>query len=207
MGPLRFGLIPRGDEGGESERAFVAATAQALGREGEVHRAADYRVVLTGLEQRLVDFAWLPPMVGARAVRAKVVDPVAVVMRYGDTEYRTALVARSDSRLRGLSDLAGLRVAWVDRESASGYSVLRAALTRAGVHLTDAFAHESFLRSHAAVARAVLRGERVPVRVEVAGRPERAERGEEEGAPHRRHRCERGGQRNDDGAARRRGRG
>jgi phosphonate transport system substrate-binding protein len=159
MGPLRFGLIPRGDQGGESERAFVTATAQALGREVEVHRAADYRVVLTGLEQRLVDFAWLPPLVGARAVRAKVADPVAIVMRYGDTEYRTALVARSDSRLHGVSDLRGLRVAWVDRESASGYSVLRAALTRAGVHLTDAFAHESFLRSHAAVARAVLQGD------------------------------------------------
>jgi phosphonate transport system substrate-binding protein len=156
---LRFGLIPRGDDDGAPERAFVAAAAEALGRDVEVHRAADYRVVLTGLEQRLVDFAWLPPLVGGRALRASLIDPAAIVMRYGDTEYRTALVTRTDSRIRDLKDLRGVRVAWVDRESASGYVVLRAALVRAGVQLTDAFSHEVFLRSHAAVARAVLQGD------------------------------------------------
>ncbi len=156
---LRFGLIPRGDEGSESERAFVAAAAEALERDVEVHRAADYRVVLTGLEQQLVDFAWLPPLVGGRALRAGLIDPVAIVMRYGDTEYRTALITRADSRIHELKDLRGVRVAWVDRESASGYVVLRAALMKAGVHLTDAFAHEVFLRSHAAVARAVMKGD------------------------------------------------
>ncbi len=158
MGPLRFGLIPRGEEGGASERAFVAAAADALGRDVEVHRAADYRVVLTGLEQRLVDFAWLPPLVGARALRAGLIDPVAIVTRYGDNEYKTALVTRVDSNIHGLRDLRGVRVAWVDRESASGYAVLRTALAHAGVQLTDAFAYEVFLRSHAAVARAVLEG-------------------------------------------------
>jgi len=50
-------------------------------------------------------------------------------------------------------------VAWVDRESASGYVVLRTALTRAGVKLTDAFSDELFVRSHAAVARAVVGGQ------------------------------------------------
>jgi phosphonate transport system substrate-binding protein len=156
---LRFGLIQRGDEGTPSERAFVAATAQALGREVEIHRAADYRVVLTGLEQKLVDFAWLPPLVGGKALREGIVDLVAIVMRYGDTEYKTALVTRASSNLQTLADVRGVRVGWVDRESASGYVVLRSALTRAGVHLTDAFADEVFLRSHDAVARAVLRGD------------------------------------------------
>jgi phosphonate transport system substrate-binding protein len=159
MGALRFGLIPRGEEGGASEISFVAAAATALGREVEVHRGADYRVVLKGLEQGLVDFAWLPPLVGGRALRAGLIDPVAIVMRYGDTEYKTALVARADSAVRGLADLRGLRVGWVDRESASGYAVLRTALAQAGVQLTDAFAHETFLRSHAAVARAVMQGD------------------------------------------------
>jgi phosphonate transport system substrate-binding protein len=159
MATLRFGLIPRGEEGGASERAFVAAAAKALGREVEVHRAADYRVVLTGLEQKLVDFAWLPPLLGGRALRAGLIDPVAIVVRYGDTEYKTALVTRADSAIRGLDDLRGVRVAWVDRESASGYAVLRAALAQAGVRLTEAFKHEVFLRSHAAVARAVIQGD------------------------------------------------
>jgi phosphonate transport system substrate-binding protein len=159
MGALRLGLIPRGDDRDEREREFVASLADALGAEVDVHRAADYRVVLSGLEQGLVDFAWLPPLVAARAVRGRLAEPVAVAVRYGDTTYRTALVTRPGSRIRGLPDLRGARVAWVDRESASGYAVLRGALARAGVKLTEAFSDEQFVRSHAEVARAVLSGE------------------------------------------------
>ncbi len=159
MTALRFGLIPRGEEGGETERELLAATAEALGREVGLHRAADYRGLLAGLEHGVVDVTWLPPFVAARALRAKLVEPVAMVVRDGDASYRSALVARAGSSIRGLSDLRDLRVAWVDRESASGYGILRAALVAAGVQLTHAFATETFLRSHAAVARAVLQGQ------------------------------------------------
>ncbi|HEY5241301.1 MAG TPA: PhnD/SsuA/transferrin family substrate-binding protein, partial [Polyangiaceae bacterium] len=97
MGALRLGLIPQGDERDEREREFVAALAEALGAVISVHHAADYRVVLTGLEQGLVDFAWLPPLVAARAVRGRLAEPIAVAMRYGDTSYSTVLVAQPAS--------------------------------------------------------------------------------------------------------------
>src|ERR1019366_1209035 len=105
MAALRFGLIPRGDACDARERDFVAAVAQALNCDVEVHRAADYRMVLAGLEQRLVDLAWLPPIVGARAIRAHLAEVVATVVRYGDTSYTTALVTRADSEIRTLGDL------------------------------------------------------------------------------------------------------
>jgi phosphonate transport system substrate-binding protein len=159
MSGLRLGLIPSGGDGDEREREMVAALAEVLGRGVTVHRAADYRVVLSGLEQGVVDFAWLPPLVAARAARGKVADPLAVPVRYGDTTYTTVLVARPDSAIRSTDDLRAARVAWVDRQSASGYVVLRAALSRAGVKLADAFGQEQFVRSHAAVARAVLGGQ------------------------------------------------
>lgn len=159
MRALRFGLIPRGDDDGSArEREFVLAASAALGNEVEVHRAADYRAVVAGLQQGLVDIAWLPPLVAARALRAKLVEAVALVVRYGETAYKSTLVARPDSRVKSLEDLRSVRVAWVDRESASGYAVLRSALARAGVSLTQAFALETFVRSHAAVARAVIEG-------------------------------------------------
>jgi phosphonate transport system substrate-binding protein len=159
MRGLRLGLIPRGGEGDARENEFVAALAAALRSGVDVHRAQDYRVVVAGLEQGLVDFAWLPPLVAARAVRRRLADAVAVAVRHGATAYTTVLVARPGSPVRSLDDLRGLRVAWVDRESASGYVVLRSALARAGVKLTEAFAREVFVRSHAAVARAVLDGD------------------------------------------------
>jgi phosphonate transport system substrate-binding protein len=159
MGALRLGLIPRGEDGDAREREFVAALSVALPAAVDVHHAADYRIVLAGLEQGLVSFAWLPPLVAARATRKKLADPIAVAVRHGTTAYTTVLVTRPDSTIHSISDLRNVRVAWVDRESASGYVVLRGALARAGVRLADAFSHEAFVRSHAAVARAVLDGE------------------------------------------------
>src|SRR5271165_2341075 len=105
MGALRLGLIPRGGEGDVREREFVAALAEALGSEVDVHRAADYRVAVTGMEQSLVDFAWLPPLVAARAVRAHVADPLAVAIRHGDTSYATVLVTRPESPVHTVNDL------------------------------------------------------------------------------------------------------
>jgi phosphonate transport system substrate-binding protein len=156
MGALRLGLIPRGEEGDAREREFVAALSFALQAVVDVHHAADYRVVLAGIEQGLVSFAWMPPLVAARATRRRLVDPIAIAVRQGTTAYTTVLVTRPDSPIHSTSDLRNVRVAWVDRESASGYAVLRSALARAGVRLTDAFSSEIFVRSHAAVVRAVL---------------------------------------------------
>ncbi|HEY6460378.1 MAG TPA: PhnD/SsuA/transferrin family substrate-binding protein [Polyangiaceae bacterium] len=157
MAALRLGLIPRGSN--DDERELVAAFAAAFGQDVDLHRAADYGVVLAGLKQGLVDVAWLPPLVAGRALRASVADPVAVVVRYGVTSYKTVLVVPPASPLHAVADLRGARVAWVDRESASGYAVVRTALQRAGVRLTEAFGSETFVRSHAAVARAVLEGQ------------------------------------------------
>jgi phosphonate transport system substrate-binding protein len=158
MSVLRLGLIPRGEEERAREREFVTALSAALQSEVDVHHAADYRIVLASIQQGLVSFAWLPPLVAARATRQHLVDPIAIAVRRGRTAYTTVLVTRPDSTIRSISDLRNVRVAWVDRESASGYAVLRSALARAGVRLTEAFSSEVFLRTHAAVARAVMDG-------------------------------------------------
>jgi phosphonate transport system substrate-binding protein len=156
VGALRLGLIPRGETENARVREFVAALSVALQSEVDVHHAADYRIVLAGIEQGLVSFGWLPPLVAARATRQRLVDPIAVAVRHGTTAYTTVLVTRPDSKIQSISDLRNVRVAWVDRESASGYTVLRSALSRAGVRLTEAFSSEIFALTHAAVARAVL---------------------------------------------------
>jgi phosphonate transport system substrate-binding protein len=53
----------------------------------------------------------------------------------------------------------GARAAWVDRESAAGYLVIRAALRARGLGFERAFKEEKFYGSHDAVVRAVLHGE------------------------------------------------
>ena len=149
MGAPRLGLFPAGEEGDAREREFVASLSVALQAEVDVHRAADYRIVLAGIEQGLVSFA------GSRRSSRRARRASA---SWTPSPSRTVLVTRPDSTIHTISDLRNVRVAWVDRESASGYAVLRSALARAGVRLTEAFTSEVFVRSHAAVARAVLDG-------------------------------------------------
>jgi ABC-type phosphate/phosphonate transport system substrate-binding protein len=68
---------------------------------------------------------------------------------------RHIAVSRADRAMADALKMRDLRAAWVDRESASGFIVIRAALRAAGVSMISAFKEEVFLRSHAAVARAV----------------------------------------------------
>lgn len=155
---VRFGVIPDSEQGYAAADRFAAAASGVLGVPVEVHRAIDYRVLLTSLEQGLVDLAWVPPLGAARAIRAGTVTEVAVTMRNGSSSYLTGLITLARGPIRSLADLKDVRAAWVDRESASGYLVIRAALRAAGVRLTDAFKEESFVRSHAEVARAIATG-------------------------------------------------
>jgi phosphonate transport system substrate-binding protein len=158
LGRIRLGLIPLG-EGGEARiRAFATALAEAVGMAIDLHHAADYRALTSAMEQGLVHFAWLPPLSAARAVRTGTITPAAIAVRHGATSYFAGLIALASSSIRTVADLKGVRAAWVDRESASGYVVIRAALRRQGVSLVDAFAQDLFLRSHAEVARAVDHG-------------------------------------------------
>jgi phosphate/phosphite/phosphonate ABC transporter binding protein len=152
---LRFGVIPESEQGYAAADRFVTALGAALSAPVEVHRAIDYRVLLASLEQGRIDLAWVPPLAAARAVRAGTITEVAVTMRNGASTYHTGLITLRDSPIQTVQDLRNVRAAWVDRESASGYIVIRAALRAAGVSLVSAFAEEIFVRSHAEVARAL----------------------------------------------------
>jgi phosphonate transport system substrate-binding protein len=151
----RLGLIPQHDGGDVRVRDFVEALSSTLETPIDIHQAADYRALVSALDQGLVQFAWLPPLSAARAVRSNSIVPAAIAVRHGATSYLTGLITLATSGIRTLADLRGLRAAWVDRESASGYVVIRAALRNAGVSLVDAFAEDIFVRSHSEVARAL----------------------------------------------------
>jgi phosphonate transport system substrate-binding protein len=155
---LRIGFIPiAGDPGGPDELA--AEIGRALRLPTDVHRAADYRSLVAALERGVVQLAWVPPLIAAQAVLRGDVVPIALSVRNGTTSYSAALITHVDSPLRDPSELRGAKAAWVDRESASGYTIIRMALRARGIALVDAFGEELFVRSHAEVARLVHRRE------------------------------------------------
>jgi phosphonate transport system substrate-binding protein len=117
-----------------------------------------YHRLLEALEMGHVDVAWLPPILAAQAQARGVAAPIALPIRAGVTSYSTALFTREGSPLRTVADLVGMRAAWVDRQSASGYLLIRAHLRGLGVDLERAFSADRFTGSHEEVASAVLDG-------------------------------------------------
>ena len=154
----RFGLLPIEPEAKARVHALVAALGASLDATIELHQAANYRALVAALREGLVHFAWLPPLSAALAKREHSITPVAISVRSGASSVMTALFTLRSSKIVSLADLQWVRVAWVDRDSASGYAVVRHALRSAGVVLTDAFRDELFVRSHAEVRRAVKDG-------------------------------------------------
>lgn len=168
--PLRFGIAMNATATASGStppppsdlNARLDALCDALGaRLGLVvtsHIARDYPTLLDDMHSQRIDVAWLPPVLALRSASAGRALPVALPVRRGLSSFHAALFARAGTPLRKPSDLAGARAAWVDKNSASGYLVIRAALRAQGVDSAKAFGEEHFLGSHQAVVDAVLGG-------------------------------------------------
>lgn len=115
-----------------------------------------YHRLLEAMETGDVDLAWLPPILAAQAAHDGRAVPLAVPVRGGVSSYSTALFVPERSAVRSPQDLEGLRAAWVDRQSVSGYLLIRAHLRSLGVMPERAFTSDRFFGSHEAVVRAVI---------------------------------------------------
>ena len=138
---------------------FCAALGAALGEPASGLGVWHYHRLLEALEMGDVDVAWLPPILAGLAVQRGRVLPIALPVRDGAAFYSTALFTRTDAPWKSAEELSGARVAWVDRRSAAGYLVIRAALRKRGIDLERAFGADQFLGAHDAVSRAVHDGD------------------------------------------------
>lgn len=134
------------------------ALGRVLGLPVEPVQTRSYERLAHSLDAGEIELAWLPPIAALRAARAGRAAPLVAPLRGGSASIHTALFALSSSKLTVESELGGARVAWVDRASAAGYAVVRAALRARGHELTKLFASESFEGSHQAVVQAVVEG-------------------------------------------------
>lgn len=133
--------------------------SEAVGESVTAHGMWHYHHLLEALQSGDLDLVWLPPVLALRATARGHCVPIALPVRHGVSTYSTALFTRPDSKIRGIDDLSGVSAAWVDRQSAAGYLIIRALLQFKEVDLETAFSHEVFLGTHDAVADAVLEGD------------------------------------------------
>jgi serine/threonine-protein kinase len=154
--PIRFGLSPAlGVAAARTQGERVASwLKKRFDRDVRTVVAGDYQALVEAISDGEVDFAWMPPVSFVRAAE-RGVGVVALAQRYGRPTYESAIVVRADSPLMTLEDLRGKSIAYVDRESASGY--LFAADLIIQELGRDALGEQHFQGSHKTVTDSVRR--------------------------------------------------
>jgi phosphonate transport system substrate-binding protein len=138
-------------------KELCAIVSDATGVTFVPHHAASYADLAKALRDGRVGAAWMPPIPSLELEDEGVAAAVAVPSRRDGTTYHAALIARR-AGAKTVADLQGLRVAWVDRDSAAGYLVPRMHVASLGFDLATFFASESFAQSHLGVVDAVVAG-------------------------------------------------
>jgi serine/threonine protein kinase len=111
------------------------------------------------VEAGRVQIVWAPPLVAIDLEDAGLASIELCCTRGGQVCYFAAIFTRPASHLEKLEDLRGCHAAWVDADSSAGYLLPRLRLVAEGLDPDTLFGRESFLGTHAGVARAVLKGE------------------------------------------------
>jgi phosphonate transport system substrate-binding protein len=116
----------------------------------------DYQALADAIVDGEVDFAWMPPISFVHAAE-RGAGVVALAQRYGRPTYESAIVVRADSPLIKLADLAGSSIAYVDRDSASGYLYAADLIGRELGAPSKVLKEQHFQGSHKAVVDSVRR--------------------------------------------------
>ncbi|WP_328597935.1 phosphate/phosphite/phosphonate ABC transporter substrate-binding protein [Croceibacterium soli] len=157
QGLLRIGMIP--DAGAtqaaaDDKRLLQEMLASRLGRPVEVIVTTNYAATVEALGNGSVDIAYLGGLTFVRAHNA--FGAVPLVQRDIDRAFHSAFIARRESGIDGLDDLAGRSMCFGDVNSTSGHLMPRFELDEAGVGETLGPARNT--GSHPATAAAVASG-------------------------------------------------
>jgi phosphonate transport system substrate-binding protein len=117
-----------------------------------------YGNVLESFETERMDGAFFGSFTGSLAVARLGVIPLARPVNLdGSSSYQGRVFVRKDSGIRGVADMRGKRMAYVDRATTAGYVFPLAWLREHGVARPEAFFAETFFTgSHDAAVDAVL---------------------------------------------------
>ena len=156
--PIKFGLSPAlGIAAARSQGERVANwLKKRFDREVRPVVVGDYQGLVDAIAEGEVDFAWMPPVSFVRGAE-RGVGVVALAQRFGRPTYESAIVVRADSPLVSLGDLRGKTIAYVDRESASGYVFAADLIARELGDPEAVLAEQHFQGSHKAVTDSVRR--------------------------------------------------
>ncbi len=83
------------------------------------------------------------------------VEAKLLVTRFGDTSYKSQIIARKDSKINSLSDIKGAKFAYVDPASASGYLLAKSLFKKKDIEPAETM----FAQKHDSVVSMVYQGQ------------------------------------------------
>lgn len=159
-GELVMGLIPA-ENNEEMVKQFEPMRAYLESKTGQkvkVFTATDYTGVIEAMRKKRVDIAWFGPLSYYLAEQEAGAEAFAAGIRKGSEShtYKSIFVVPGDSDIKGIQDLKGKNVAFVDPASTSGglmptYMVKKAT----GMMPQDFFGKFTYAGSHDAAELAV----------------------------------------------------
>lgn len=158
---LRMGRIPftNSSEMVRQHEGLMKYLKEELGvKETRLVTAGNYEGILGKLDRGEIDIGWLGSLAYVDNKEKFKLKPLVKPVRFKTTSYRGIIITRGDSGIKNLVDLKGKKFAWVEKESASGYSFPKSLLYEAGIDPDKDFAEASFLTKHDAVVYNVLLG-------------------------------------------------
>jgi phosphonate transport system substrate-binding protein len=132
--------------------------SKATGHTVKAKLFTDYMELSDALALGRVDVAWATPVAYARATLFGKPAALAQAVRRGQTHYLSVLFTRKDGPVKALGDARGMRMAWVEKGSATGYVVPRAMLMAVFINPEMHFTEQLYFPDHALVCKAVRDG-------------------------------------------------
>ncbi len=137
---------------------FIKLIEEHLDVDVQFKFAPDYGDIIEAMRNEKYDLALLGPLAMVRyedTVDTPQYRPLVRTVRHGDDQYQSIIFTYRDSGIEDISDLEQESIAFVDRDSASGYLFPLARLKEEGLDPGNNLQEKVFLDRHDRVASAV----------------------------------------------------
>ena len=135
--PLRVMLVPT--DGGTADGTIADfspifnAINRSTGLEFEIRVGQSYSSVVEGLDNKLVDLAFVGPTLYLEAAERGAAEPLSVAVQNGESVYYAGIFAKTGVTLNKLEELKGRSMAFGDVNSSSSFTIQVGMMIDAGL--------------------------------------------------------------------------
>jgi len=151
---ITFGVIPVAGSTSMKENfgPLTNYISKQLGIEVEMKLAGDYTGIITGMQHKHIDVAYLGPKSYVEAARRANAEALVVEVdgESGLPGYRGTIITKKGSGLKSLEDLKGKTWAFTSSQSTSGTLVPTVMFSKAGIKPKDYFSKVVYSGGHEA---------------------------------------------------------